>query len=87
MPPSKIDKKLDTIIEHVGEIKTKLAVLDERDINTAKDIEAIQLSLVAQNGRLGKLENWKSKITGIAAAGIPIISMAASWLQHKLEGS
>ena len=75
----KIEGKIDKLLEMTSR-------LDERHQNTAKDIEAIQASLTSQNGRLGKLEQWKSKMTGIAAAGVPVISFAVSWLQHKLEG-
>jgi hypothetical protein len=76
---SKVEAKIDKLLEMTSR-------LDERHQNTAKDIEAIQVSLTLQNGRIGKLEQWKSKMTGIAAAGVPIISFAVSWVQHKLEG-
>ena len=74
-----LNDKLDKVLDLTSR-------MDERQKNMEKVLDATNAGILIQNGRISKLENWKSKITGIAAAGVPIVSMAASWLQHKLEG-
>ena len=94
---SKIETKLDKVLEHVGQIKTDVAVMSERQGNFEKEVSAAikagevnAKNIVKMDERMDGLENWKSnlmgKLTAVGAIGIPGLSFLSAWVMQKLEG-
>lgn len=79
-----ISQQLDKLIDDMGEIKTKLAVFDERQNNMVKDIEFSTNMLERQNMRITALENFRLKILGGAAVVGAVISATINYIQKKL---
>ena len=65
------DRDHDLLIE----INTKMAYVKERFENGSKKMDALTEKCEAMEERVRKLENWKSKIAGIALAVSVIITI------------
>jgi hypothetical protein len=57
---------------------------DERFINMDATLTAINANLTKQNGRIGKLENWKTKILGAWAVLSFLLMVIGVFFKVKL---
>ena len=85
MPQSNYDQlntKLDSILARIGELSTSMAVNDEAHRNiTAKLADMVEQGKV-RNGRIGKLETWRTLIIG---GGIILLSVLGVFGKVVLE--
>lgn len=90
----RLEGKIDILIDHVGDIKTRVAVIEESQKNSEKDREATQKSVellasrVDKNAdRIGGLERFQVKITALAGVAGSALALGGDWLKHKIFGS
>ena len=82
----RLDEKLDKLIDGVGDIKTKVAVLNESFSNSEKDREATQKTVENLSGRVSTLEKFQTKIATIAGVAGSAIALGGDYIKHKLLG-
>lgn len=81
-----LEDKLDTLIGNVGEIKTNIAVIEERYRNSEKDREATQKTVEKLAVRVGGLENFKFRVIGYASGAWAVATVVWEGVKGGLFG-
>ena len=73
------DTKLDHLIDKIGELAVDLAKVGTKQCAIHEDVLETKANVRAINGRVGRLENWRSYLAGGVAVIVIVIGVLVKY--------